>query len=118
MKMHEKIHVLSELYNVYYNTLYNNPQAFESDAPELVQSACAANKDFQKVFKAFEKSRCDLVVSDREYAAYMLAYHEAEKCWKEIEMKERAMQRKRRLFRKKYGSFLGDVLYLNELGAV
>lgn len=115
MKQAQKAEILNAYFEVYYEALYQQPEVKTADAPEIVEQGLEVEPAMAKAFSALVKFREDPITSDREYAAFLLAYTDAEEAIKGIEKRERAMARKRRAYRKQYGELVGDVLFLNDI---
>lgn len=116
MKQIEKTEILNSFFEGYYEALYQRPDTLNtSDAVKITTDALEKVPAIKNAFLNLEKYRQDQIFSDREYAAFLMAYVDAESAIKELEKKERARARKRRAYRKQYGNLIGDILYLDDI---
>jgi len=72
------INELSNVYSAVYEKLYND----HSEAGTIIESCCMdcfeayynGSDEYKKTVQAFTKERCDGLTSDREQAAFHIAY--------------------------------------------
>lgn len=90
MKQIEKAALLNDLFDAYYTALYEYLDAIDvQEAAAVLSDALVKIPSIKKDFDRLVKYRQDFILSDREYAAFLLAYHDATDAIKRIEAKER-----------------------------
>ena len=115
MKQAEKIDVLNRLYQNVYTALYNAENADYSAVINATETGLNTMPAMRKALSALEKLRMDAITSDREIAAFGIAYSQMLDVVKAVDKSRREWSRKEKYYIATYGEIAGRVLLLEQL---
>lgn len=115
MRQAEKIDVLNRLYQNVYDALYSTENADYSAVIDATEAGLDTMPAMRKALSALEKIRMDAITSDREIAAFGVAYSQLLDVVKAVDKSRREWTKKEKYYIATYGEIAGRVLLLEDL---